>query len=65
MKTIRLIPLLAALTLSFAVTLTAAEKPLFDTAKILDESTLEPKILQDWHPVGATRQKLVEINVAE
>jgi len=66
MKTIRLIPLLAAtLMLAFAATLNAAEKPLFDTAEILDESTLEPKTLQDWHPVGATRQKLIEINVAE
>jgi hypothetical protein len=42
-----------------------AENPLFNTAEILDESTLETKILQDWHPVGATRQKLIEINVAE
>ena len=42
-----------------------AENPLFYTAEILDESTLETKTLQDWHPVGATRQKLVEINVAE
>ena len=42
-----------------------AENPLFDTAEILDESTLETKILEDWHPVGATRQKLIEINVAE
>jgi len=65
MKTIRLIPLLAALTLAFTTTLNAAEKPLFNTAEILDESTLAPKTLQDWHPVGATRQKLVEINVAE
>jgi len=65
MKTIRLIPLLAALTLAFATSLNAAEKPLFNIEEILDESTLEPKTLQDWHPVGATRQKLVEINVAE
>ena len=65
MKTNRLIPLLAALSLAFATTLNAAEKPLFDTAKILDESTLETMILEDWHPVGTTRQKLIEINVAE
>ena len=76
MKTTRLTPLLAALTLAFATTLNAAEKPLkisapatvdslFNTDEVLDESTLETKILQDWHPVGATRQKLVEINVAE
>ena len=38
---------------------------LFDTKEILDESTLDIKILQDWHPVGATRQKLIEINVAD
>lgn len=65
MKTNRLTPLLTALTLAFATTLNAAEKPLFNIEEILDESTLEPKILQDWHPVGATRQKLIEINVAE
>ena len=65
MKTIRLIPLLAALTLAFAATVNAAEPPLFNTEEILDESTLEPKILQDWHRVGATRQKLIEINVAD
>jgi hypothetical protein len=46
------------------------EKPatvdtVFSTEEILDESTLETKTLQDWHPVGATRQKLIEINVAE
>ena len=40
-------------------------KPLFNTEEILDESTLETKILEDWHPVGATRQKLIEINVVE
>ena len=82
MKTIRLIPLLAALTLAFAATLNAAEKPLkisalaapatvdsiFSTEEILDESTLETKTLQDWHidtKTGSTRQKLVEINVAQ
>ena len=65
MKTIHLSPLLAALALTLAATLDAAEKPLFNTEEILDESTLDIKILQDWHPVGATRQKLIEINVAE
>ncbi|MDP7134798.1 MAG: hypothetical protein QF437_30155, partial [Planctomycetota bacterium] len=58
MKTIRLTPLLAALTLAFATTLNAAEKPLkrpatvdshFSNEEILDESTLDIKILQDWH----------------
>ena len=41
------------------------EEPLFSTEEILDESTLEPRILQEWHPVGTTRQKLIEINVAQ
>ena len=39
--------------------------PLFTTEEILDENTLETQTLEDWHPVGATRQKLIEINVAE
>ena len=43
----------------------ATEKPLFSMEEILDESTLDIKILKDWHPVGDTRQKLVEINVAQ
>jgi len=41
---------------------------LFNTEEILDESTLEIKILEDWHVdnmTGTTRQKLIEINVAE
>ena len=41
---------------------------LFNTEEILDESTLDIKILQDWHVdevTGTTRQKLIEINVAE
>lgn len=65
MKATRLFPLLMALTFALAATLNAEEPPLFNTAEILDESTLETKTLQDWHPVGATRQKLIEINVAE
>jgi len=65
MKTTRLVPLLAALTIAFTTTLNAAEKALFDTTEILDESTLDIKVLQNWHPVGDTRQKLIEINVAE
>ena len=39
--------------------------PIFNTEEILDESTLETKTLQDWHPVGDTRQKVIEINVAD
>ena len=65
MKTIHLTPLLAALTIAFAATLDATERPLFKTEEILDEGTLDIKILQDWYPIGATRQKLIEINVAE
>ena len=65
MKTIRLTSLLAALILSFFTTLNGAEQPLFNTAEIIDESTLDIKILDDWHPVGSTRQKLIEINVAD
>ena len=41
---------------------------IFNTEEILDESTLDIKILQDWHVdevTGSTRQKLIEINVAE
>ena len=65
MKNNRLIPPLAALTLCLTAPLYAAEKPLFNTEEILDESSLGIEILQDWHPVGDTRQKLIEINVAE
>lgn len=48
--------------------LNAAQEPMFNTQEILDESTLEIKILEDWHVdtmTGTTRQKLIEINVAE
>jgi len=41
---------------------------MFNIEEILDESTLDIKILQDWHVdevTGTTRQKLIEINVAE
>ena len=41
---------------------------LFNTEEILDESSLDIKILQDWHVdevTGSTRQKLIEIKVAE
>ena len=41
---------------------------LFNTEEILDESTLDIEILKDWHVdevTGSTRQKLIEINVAE
>lgn len=41
---------------------------LFSTSEIRDSSTLEVEVLQDWHVdtvAGTTRQKLVEITVAE
>ena len=40
----------------------------FNIEEILDESSLDIKILEDWHVdkvTGSTRQKLIEINVAE
>lgn len=46
----------------------ATEEPMFNIQEILDESTLEIKVLKDWHmdtETGTTRQKLIEINVAE
>ncbi len=44
------------------------ECDLFNIEEILDESTLDIEILKDWHVdevTGSTRQKLIEINVAE
>ena len=41
---------------------------IFNTEEILDESTLDIKTLEDWHsdkPTNSTRQKLIEIKVAE
>lgn len=46
----------------------AGDPPLFDPAEFLDESTLDVTVLQDWHVDtvnGVTRQKLIEIKVAE
>ncbi len=43
-------------------------EPMFRIEEIIDESTLEIKMLKDWHVdevTGTTRQKLIEINVAE
>ena len=48
-----------------AVAAPATEDSIFNTEEILDENTLETKTLQDWHPVDATRQKLIEINIAQ
>ena len=42
--------------------------PLFNMAEMLDASTLEVKVLKDWHVVRgevATRQKLITIQVGE
>ncbi len=42
--------------------------PMFNIEEILNESTLDIKTLKDWHVdevTGTTRQKLIEINVAE
>ena len=44
------------------------ECDMFNIEEILDKSTLDIKTLQDWHVdevTGSTRQKLIEINVAE
>lgn len=49
-------------------TLSAQATSPFDLAEIRDETTLDVTILQDWHVdtvSGMTRQKLIEINVAE
>ncbi len=43
-------------------------QPLFDSAEFLDESTLDINVVDDWHVDtvnGTTRQKLVDIRVAE
>ena len=65
MKTIRLTPLLGSLDDHPRHNALCRRETLFNTEEILDESSLGYKILQDWHPVGDTRQKLIEINVAE
>jgi hypothetical protein len=61
--------ILAALTIVVtSTTAHAADCGMFDTDEILDAGTLDIEILQDWHvdkPTGSTRQKLIEINVAE
>ena len=52
----------------FAGLLSLQSAPLFNMAEMLDASTLEVKVLKDWHVVGgevATRQKLITIRVGE
>ncbi len=45
-----------------------AEEPLFNLQEILDASTLDVEVLQEWHTVDGsvpTRQKLIDIRVGE
>jgi hypothetical protein len=70
MDRIRLVVSLAILAALMTVAASAADSKgeMFKTEEILDESTLDVKILQDWHVdevTGSTRQKLIEIKVAE
>ena len=54
--------------LSLFFSLSAFGMKVFDMEKIRDPSTLQIKVLQDWHKVQgpiATRQKLVTINVGD
>ena len=64
----RLATAAAALLLCAAAPLGAGAQPLWDPAEFLDESTLDVVVLDDWHVDtvnGLTRQKLVDIHVAE
>jgi len=76
MERMRITASLAILTVLMIVATSAADSTndsdmkcdIFNTDEILDESTLDIKTLQDWHVdkvTGTTRQKLIEINVAE
>ncbi len=59
--------ILAAL-MTVAASAADSKCDIFNTEEILDESTRDTKTLQDWHldkPTGSTRQKLIEIKVAE
>jgi hypothetical protein len=59
--------ILAAL-MTVAGSATDSKCDIFNTEEILDESTLDIKTPQDWHVdevAGSTRQKLIEIKVAE
>jgi len=63
----RILIILAAL-MTVAASAADSKCDIFNTDEILDESTLDIKTLQDWHTdkqTGSTRQKLIEINVAE
>jgi hypothetical protein len=64
----RLATAAAALLLCAAAPPGAGAQPLWDPAEFLDESTLDVVVLDDWHVDtvnGLTRQKLVDIHVAE
>ena len=68
LATISLFIVCAGSLMTSALAAPATVDSLFNTEEILDESTLETKTLQDWHidtKTGSTRQKLVEINVAQ
>ncbi|MDP6042728.1 MAG: hypothetical protein QGG64_29535, partial [Candidatus Latescibacteria bacterium] len=72
-KTVALLVILATFTVSVAFAAdsekdSGMDVDLFNTEEIHDEKTLDIKILKDWHVdevTGTTRQKLIEINVAE
>ncbi len=52
----------------FCSSLVLAGEPLFDMSEMLDVSTLNVEVLQDWHKVDGkvpTRQKLITIHVGE
>ena len=54
--------------LLLCLSITAFGMKVFDMEEIRDPSTLQIKVLQDWHKVQgpiATRQKLVTINVGD
>ncbi|MDG2030977.1 MAG: hypothetical protein P8J45_08240 [Phycisphaerales bacterium] len=60
--------LLIGLGLSSLSAATSAQAPLFDLESIRDPATLDIEVIQDWHVDtvnGSTRQKLIEITVAE
>jgi len=63
----RALVILAAL-MTVAAPAADSKCDIFSTEEILEESTLDIRTLQDWHVdevTGTTRQKLIEINVAE
>ncbi len=63
------LPLAAAALLILGANLRAEVRPgRYDMKEVRDASTLETRVIEDWHPWGkdtGIRQKLVEINVGE